>query len=548
MTKKIFRSIVAVALAVLAAGAVMTLGCLYHYFGQLQEEQLADELSLAAEAVEETGEEYLQRVGSRRYRLTWVGPDGSVLYDTQADKSTMENHAGREEIKAALEGREGMSTRYSATLLERTLYRARRLEDGSVLRISTAQATVLALAVGMIPPILAVLILALLLSGVLARRLSKRIVKPLDELDLEHPLECEAYEELAPLLGRISEQNRLLRAQMVELGRRSAEFAQITDSMREALVLLNQQGIILHINPAGRKLFHAPSSCVGGDFLTVERSREVTHAIETALTESHSQAQFERDGREYQLDVSRIESDGATVGAVLLAFDVTEQALAERSRREFTANVSHELKTPLQSIMGSAELIENGVVKPEDMPRFVGHIRTEAERLVTLIEDILRLSQLDEGSRLPFEEVELLEAAEEVAASLKDAAAEKGVTLTVEGEAVSIQTVRRLVTESLFNLCDNAIKYNVEGGRVEVRIERREQGASVTVKDTGIGIPKEHQERVFERFYRVDKSRSKETGGTGLGLSIVKHAVQDLGGTIELESEPGSGTTVRVLL
>ncbi len=548
MRKKIFRSILTVTAAVLAASMLIVMGSFYHYFENVQKARLTDELRLAARAVELGGADYLETVDAQGYRLTWVGPDGHVLYDTHSDAAGMENHLDREEIRAALTNGEGSSSRYSSTLLERTLYYARRLSDGSVLRISAGQASIWGLALGMLLPMLAVAILALLLSWVWAARLSKRVVQPLDRLDLEHILDNDAYEELAPLLRRLDRQHRQIDAQVAELRRKTDEFTQITGSMREGLVLLNEKGVIVNINPAARALFHADPDCEGTAFLTVERSLEINHAIETAMTEGHSQLRFQRDGREYQLDVSRIASDGAAVGAVLLAFDVTEEAFAERNRREFTANVSHELKTPLQSIMGSAELLENGLVKPEDIPRFVGHIRTEAGRLVTLIEDIIRLSQLDEGGQLPWEEVDLLETARTVAATLQDAAATKNVTLTVSGQAVTLRSVRRLVTETLFNLCDNAIKYNVEGGAVEVSVQPNGQGAILTVRDTGIGIPPEHQERVFERFYRVDKSHSRDTGGTGLGLSIVKHSVQYLGGAIDLESEPGKGTTVRVTL
>lgn len=546
MKKKIFHSIVTVAVAVFAVSIVIIMGVLYSYFADIQERQLSDELLLAVTAVEKNGMEYLEALDSQRYRLTWVAEDGSVLYDTQADKSAMENHADREEIREAMESREGVSSRYSTTLLEHTLYAARRLSDGSVLRISSSRATIWILALGMFQSIAVILIFALILSGVLADRLSNHIVKPLNQLDLEHPLENDTYDELSPLLRRIDKQHRQIDIQLMELRRKTDEFTQITGNMREGLVLLNEKGIVLNINPAARSLFHAIPGCVGMDFLSVERGHGVSLAIEIAMSEGHSQIHFERDGREYQLDVSRIESDGEAVGAVLLTFDITEEAFAERSRREFTANVSHELKTPLQSIMGSAELIENGLVKPEDMPRFVGHIRTEAGRLVTLIEDIIRLSQLDEGDKLPFEEVDLLEVANEVAASLQDAATAKHVNLSVSGEAVFIQSVRRLITESLFNLCDNAIKYNVDGGAVAVSVQQEEGKAVLTVKDTGIGIPPEYQERVFERFYRVDKSRSKETGGTGLGLSIVKHSVQYLGGKIDLKSELGKGTTIQI--
>ena len=546
MTRKIFLSIMAAAAVVLLCSVLIIMGCLYDYFGGVQERQLEDELALAQTGVECSGKTYLKALEGESYRLTWIAPSGEVLFDSQADESSMENHAQREEVRQALETGEGQSSRYSSTLLEKTIYYAKKLTDGSVLRISISRATAGVLVMGMLQPMLVVLAAALILALVLAKRISARIVAPLNRLDLEKPLENDTYEELSPLLTRINQQRRQIDAQLRTLQQKKDEFDQITASMNEGLVLMNEKGTVLSINPAARELFHAETDCVGQDFLTVERSHEISCAIRRALEEGHAELRVERGGREYQLDISRIESEGTVIGAVLLAFDVTEQAFAERNRREFTANVSHELKTPLQSIMGSAELIENGLVKQEDMPRFVGHIRTEAARLVTLIEDIIRLSQLDEGGELPFEPVDLKKLAEEASASLASAAAEKQVTIRVHGDDRQITTVRRLASEIIYNLCDNAVKYNREGGSVDVTIDGTAHGAVVTVQDTGIGIPPEHQSRVFERFYRVDKSHSRQSGGTGLGLSIVKHAVQYLGGRIELESQPGKGTTMRV--
>ena len=546
MTRKIFLSIMAAAAVVLLCSVLIIMGCLYDYFGGVQERQLEDELALAQTGVECSGKTYLKALEGESYRLTWIAPSGEVLFDSQADESSMENHAQREEVRQALETGEGQSSRYSSTLLEKTIYYAKKLADGSILRISISRATAGVLVMGMLQPMLVVLAAALILALVLAKRISARIVAPLNRLDLEKPLENDTYEELSPLLTRINQQRRQIDAQLRTLQQKKDEFDQITASMNEGLVLMNEKGTVLSINPAARALFHAEPDCVGRDFLTVERSHEISCAIRRALEEGHAELHVERGGREYQLDISRIESEGTVIGAVLLAFDVTEQAFAERNRREFTANVSHELKTPLQSIMGSAELIENGLVKQEDMPRFVGHIRTEAARLVTLIEDIIRLSQLDEGGELPFEPVDLKKLAEEASASLASAAAEKQVTIRVHGDDRQITTVRRLASEIIYNLCDNAVKYNREGGSVDVTIDGTAHGAVVTVQDTGIGIPPEHQSRVFERFYRVDKSHSRQSGGTGLGLSIVKHAVQYLGGRIELESQPGKGTTMRV--
>ena len=547
MTKKIFRSMVITAGTVLLASLIIIMGCLYEYFCGVQEQQLKDELSLAAAAVEQGGEDYLTSLQSDRYRLTWVSDDGTVLYDTQADAAAMENHAQRQEIRQALLAGQGESSRYSATLLEKTLYCARRLDDGTVLRISISRATAGVLVLGMLQPFLVVLVVALVLSALLARRLARHIVEPLNQLDLEHPMDNDTYEELSPLLGRINQQRRQIDAHVQELQRKRDEFDQITGNMKEGLVLLNEKGMILSINPAARTLFRTGSACVGQDFLTIERSSDVSHALQTAMEQGHSEIHTEREGREYQMDMSRIESEGAVTGAVILAFDVTEQALAQRNRREFTANVSHELKTPLQSIMGSAELMENGLVKPEDMPVFIGRIRSEAARLVTLIEDIIRLSQLDEGVELPVECVELHALAQETVQSLSDAAEAKSVSLAVTGQPVTVRSVRRLLSELLYNLCDNAIKYNVENGKADVTVSDGDAFVKVAVKDTGIGIPKEDQERIFERFYRVDKSRSKSTGGTGLGLAIVKHIVEQHDAKLEIDSKLGEGTEIRVV-
>ena len=546
MTRKIFRSIVLVAGTVLLASLLLILGYLYDFFGGVQETQLKDELTLASAAVESTGGDYLAQLSSDRFRLTWIAADGSVLYDTQADASSMESHADREEVQQALTTGEGESTRYSATLLQKTLYYARRLGDGTVLRISVSRATAGLLILGVLQPMLLVLAAALILSGVLARRLSKRIVDPLNRLDLDHPLHSGSYEELAPLLGRINQQHREISSQLRTLRRKTDEFDQITGSMKEGLVLLDNAGVVLSINPAAQRLYGVSRASVGQDFLTIDRSRDMSRAIADAVKNGHSEVRSERGGRAYQFDLSRIESGGETVGAVLLAFDVTDQEYAERSRREFTANVSHELKTPLQGIIGSAELIGSGMVKPEDLPRFVGHIHDEASRLVTLIDDIIRLSQLDEGGELPTEEVDLLALSRETAESLRPAAEKKHVTLAVSGESAPVMGVRRLLYEIVYNLCDNAIKYNVEGGSVRVETAYGPETVQLTVSDTGIGIAPDQQERVFERFYRVDKSHSKASGGTGLGLSIVKHAVQLHRGTIALQSEPGKGTCIRV--
>lgn len=549
MSNKIFRSILLAAVIVLLSAALIIVGVMYEYFGGLQEEQLGDELKLAAAGVTEGGQAYLDCVSESGYRLTWIQADGTVLFDSQADASLLPSHADREEVKQALENGTGESTRYSDTLLEKTLYRACRLGDGTVLRISAARATAWYLVLGMLQPISAVLAAALILSWVLARKLSERIVEPLNRLDLEHPLDNGgAYDELSPLLRRIASQRETLDAQVRTLRQKTDEFNETIRNMREGLVLLDEHGRVLSINRAAESLFAADDACIGRDFLTVERAHEVSRAIEKAVSDGHSETRYERDGRAYQLDVSRIDSDGTTVGAVLLSFDITEKEYAEQSRREFTANVSHELKTPLQGIIGSAELIESGMAKPEDVPRFIGHIRTEAARMVTLIGDIIRLSQLDEGGEMPYEEVDVLTVAREAQNALENEAEKKHITLITEGEPIRLTAVRRLIYEIIYNLCDNAIKYNVENGTVRIAVGSDGSDAFIRVADTGIGIPKKDWERIFERFYRVDKSHSKASGGTGLGLSIVKHAVLYLNGRIDLNSETDKGTVITVKL
>ena len=542
MTQKIFRSTVLVAVIVLLCAFGVVMGVLYDHYSGVQVEQLRDELSLAVTGTEQYGNAFLENVDSDRFRVTWIDADGTVLFDTQVDQSTMENHGSREEIQEALASGSGSSVRNSSTLMVRTLYEARRLQDGTVLRISTSQTSAAYLMLGMIQPVILVIVLAIVLSAFLAKRMAAKIVEPLNQLDLEQPLKNDVYEEISPLLHRIHRQHNQIKLQMEQLHRKADEFSHITGAMQEGLVLLDSEGTILSINPAAKRLFEAADDCVGKNFLNIDRSSTMRTAVNDALDKGRGHARANRGGREYQFDLSRIESGGQVMGAVVLAFDITEGVNAERLRREFSANVSHELKTPLQGIIGSAELMENGLVKPEDTPRFVGHIRREAARLVDLVEDIIRLSQLDEGVEMPAEEVDLLALSQEVKAALESAAAAKNVEISVSGDGFTVNGVRRLLYEIVYNLCDNAVKYNVPGGSICVHVE----GKTLTVSDTGIGIPAEHQSRVFERFYRVDKSHSKQSGGTGLGLSIVKHAAQYHNAELSLESQPGQGTKITV--
>lgn len=546
MTNKILKSILSVAVAILMSSLVIITGVLYQYFGSVQKSQLKDELALAACATERLGQSYLEDLDSERYRLTWVDADGMVLFDSHADAETMENHADREEIKEALVSGTGSSIRQSSTLTEQTIYEATRLEDGSVLRISVSRATALVLVIGMLQSITIVLVIAIVLSAWLAHRMAKRVVEPLNNLNLDEPLENDVYEELSPLLHRIHAQHMEIKRQMRTLKHKQDEFDQITGNMKEALVLLDNTGRILSINPAAKTLFNTGIACIGADILTIDRKQNMRLALEEAKAQGHSDFRDKKNGKEYQFDLSRIDSDEKNHGMVILAFDITEQVNAEHNRQEFTANVSHELKTPLQSIIGSAELLGNGIVKEEDIPRFVGHIHKEASRLVTLIDDIIRLSQLDEGIEMPHEDVSLRMLSEEVCETLSDAARIKNISLEVIGDGV-INGVYRLLYEVIYNLCDNAIKYNNPGGSVKVLVEQKAGMICLRVQDTGIGISAEHQDKIFERFYRVDKSHSKQSGGTGLGLSIVKHAVQYHHGKITVESEPNKGTTISIV-
>lgn len=547
MASKIFKSIISAAAVVLLAAFIIITGVLYQYFGNMQQDQLKDELHLAAKAVEKQGEDYLKELDSERYRLTWVMADGTVVFDNYAAPASMENHADRKEIKEALQSGTGSSVRQSATLTEQTFYEAVRLEDGSVLRISVSRITVWVLVLGMLQPTMVVLVIAVLFSAWLAHRMAKRVVEPLNKLDLENPLENDAYEELSPLLHRIHAQHQQIKRQMKTLKCKQEEFEQIVGNMKEALILLDDNGRVLSMNPAAKNLYEVNIPCSGEDFLAIDRKQDMRHAIQTAKEQGHAYFRTKKNGRDYQFDLSSIDSDGKLHGLVILAFDITEQVNAEKNRQEFTANVSHELKTPLQSIIGAAELMKNGIVKEEDVPRFLGHIHQEASRLLSLIEDIIRLSQLDEGTEMAREEISLHEISKEVRETLSDAAKLKDISLEVSGDAGVINGVYGLIYEIIYNLCDNAIKYNNPGGYVKVSVKEQKDSVQLSVKDNGIGIAPEYQDKVFERFFRVDKSHSKQFGGTGLGLSIVKHAVQQHHGKINIKSALNQGTEISII-
>ena len=547
MTRRIFRAICLVALAVFLASVTLIMGILYNYFSQVQQNQLRIEAGLAARGVEENGAAYFEGLDTQSYRITWIGADGTVLFDSDSDASTMENHLEREEVKQAMVSGYGHSARYSSTLMERLLYSAQRLEDGSVIRLAITQNSVLTIMLGLIQPVLLVSLVAVILALALASRVSKTVVRPLNELNLDEPLNNEGFDELSPLLRRIDSQQRQLKGQALELKQKKDEFLAVTSNMSEGLVLLNSSGTILSINNAALTILDADKSCVGQDILTVNRSLEMQKLLEEARTGQRSETKLCLTGREYQLDASPIISGGNIGGVALLLFDITERENAEQLRREFTANVSHELKTPLHSISGCAELMKNGMVKPEDTVRFAGQIYSEAQRLINLIEDILRLSRLDEGAEdMQRERIDLYALSASVIDSLGNEAKENKITLELCGDPAFIWGVRQLVSGMIYNLLDNAIKYNKADGSVKLSVSNEGEFSVVKVSDTGIGIPPEHQSRVFERFYRVDKSHSKEVGGTGLGLSIVKHSAMVHNAKIDLQSTPGKGTSITV--
>ena len=546
MAKKIFRSTMAVGLWVLLLSAALFLGMLYQYFTDRFTQELESETWLVARGVESMGLDYLDGLRTDN-RITWVAQDGTVLYDNEADAAAMENHADREEIQEALFGIQGTARRESATLSQLTIYVAHRLDDGSVIRLAGSQSTVVHLLMAMAPPIVLILIVTLIFAAALSSRLTKRLVRPILELDLERPEDSEVYDELSPLLTRIRRQNDTIRAQMDQLRQQKQEFTALTENMSEGFLLLDAKGRVLSYNTGVLRLLGAAAPAEEASVLTLDRSDVFQQLVEQVLDGRRSQVRMERAGRILQLLGDPVLRDGETAGAVLVLLDVTEREQAEQMRREFTANVSHELKTPLTSISGMAEIMKDGLVKQEDVRGFAADIYQESQRLIRLVEDILHLSRLDEGGGgLERQEIDLLDLARAVEDRLQSTAKQHQVELELTGDHAAIQGLPSVVEEMVYNLCDNAIKYNRPGGKASVRVEDGADAVTVTVSDTGIGIPPEDRERVFERFYRVDKSHSKAIGGTGLGLSIVKHGAALHNAQVELDSAPGKGTTVRL--
>lgn len=547
MTKRIFRSICLVALAVFAASLVLIMGVLYGYFSNVAQNQLKIQTMLAAQGVSHEGIEYFDHLQIHNVRITWIDADGIVLYDSESDTSQMESHLERKEIKDALSQGYGESRRYSTTLMERSLYCAQLLEDGTVIRLSTAQYTVFTLILGMAQPICIVFLAAIIFSVMLAVRLSKKIVKPLNELNLDEPLNNIEYDELSPLLRRIDNQQSQLKCQEELLQRKQKELNAIIGNMKEGMLLLNHNGKIISINPSAKTLLNANSYCIGKDILTISRNLELQEIFIMALDGKAVNQTLMLHERSYQVNANPIVTASFVSGAAILFLDVTEKEKAEQMRREFTANVSHELKTPLHVISGYAELLRNGMVESKDTIPFARKIYAEAQRMIQLVEDVISLSHLDEGvGDMSRKEVNLYALTKTVFLSLEAEAQNAEISLELSGEEAVIYGIPQLLYSILYNLCDNAVKYNHKGGSVTVKVTQDDKVTSVSVKDTGIGIDSAYQERIFERFYRVDKSHSKEVGGTGLGLSIVKHAAKIHNAQIELHSVKGEGTTVIV--
>lgn len=526
-------------------GLAFVVGILYHYFqGQLMGE-LKKEAVYISRGVESTGTDYLKKLNDEDSRITYVDESGKVIYDNEANVESMDNHGHRKEIREAEINGEGADERMSSTLSEKTMYYAVRLENGNVLRVSSNQASVWMLLLQLLPPFVAVLILMLLLSGVFASRLSGKVVEPLNGLDLEHPEENDAYDEVQPLLSKISRQSRQIRLQLEAARRQQKEFSIITENMQEGLLVIDRYTMVLSVNSSVGRLLKVKEVKTGESVYLLNRSEEFRDVVCQVLDGNHEDKILRLDGSDIQVIANPVTRENKTEGAVILLVDVTEKVEREQLRREFSANVSHELKTPLTSISGFAEIMQDGFVKDEDVKVFAGRIYKEAQRLIRLVGDVIRISRLDEGG-LPYqwEKLDLYSLTHDIFSTLHEAAEKQEVHMYMEGGSTVLDTVPTIMEEVLYNVCDNAVKYNRRGGEVFVRLKDGKDAVRVNVRDTGIGIPKEDQERIFERFYRVDKSHSREIGGTGLGLSIVKHGVKTLNGRLWLNSEPGQGTEI----
>lgn len=545
MKKKIFKSIFIVVVSTLFISLVLSFGVMYYYLNNIQENELKTKLAIVAQSVEKYGVDYLKNTEFNRGRITLVEPNGNVIFDNKAKVELLDNHRDREEIQEAIEYGIGYSVRFSDTLMTETVYYSIELNTGNVLRISVEFYSLLNIVTSLVFQLLIVSAIALVLSSFIAKKLANKLVEPLNNLDLEHPMKNNTYAELSPLLNHINAQYIQISNNEKELNRRRNEFTATISNMTEGLVLLDKKKKIISANSAALFFFGLSeyNNIVGSEFLTVERERTIIKAIEESL-DTKQEIEIERFGRIYQLNITCVKYNEEKIqGYIILILDQTLKVKAEKIRREFTANVSHELKTPLHSIMGSAELLENSLVKKEDIPRFIGHIRKESSRLVSIIDDIIKLSVLDEKSQYSFEAISLDDVVNSVVGSLEPISKTKKVTISHQLSQCTIPAIYSLLHDVVYNIIENAVKYNVEDGKVDITLVDLQDKAVLTVKDTGIGIPKQYHDRVFERFFRVDKSHSRTIGGTGLGLSIVKHAMMKLNGRVSYTSVENEGTT-----
>ncbi|HHV5906716.1 TPA: ATP-binding protein [Streptococcus agalactiae] len=548
MTKKIFRTTLSASLGIVLVTILMIMGFLYNYFNHIQREQLRTQTALASQGISFEGKDYFENLKTSNVRITWVDNKGQVLYDTQSDAKHMKNHANRQEIKEAIKSGYGESTRWSATLTEKSIYAAQRLNNGTIVRLSVAQQTIFYLLLGMMSPLAIIILLAIILSVLIARYIAKKVSEPLNNIDLDHPLSNDSYEEITPLLRRLDSHQAKIQHQKLLLQKRQKEFDTIISKIKEGMILLDDQARIVSINAEALKLFQINDDWHGRFMMEVSRDLTLKDLIDQGLKGKKKEANIGIENNHYRVLVRPTTDNNRVTGLVVLLFDVTDQLQMEQLQREFTANVSHELKTPLHVISGYSELLANQMVPNEEVPQFAAKIHKESERLVKLVEDIINLSHLDEQEKLPQETVNLYDLTQKVLEGLQAKADKKHIQINFNGEEAILRGNPVLLNSLVYNLCDNAITYNHEKGQVNVTLKNSPDTIILEVSDTGLGIAEKDKKRIFERFYRVDKSRSKIVGGTGLGLSIVKSALDFHNGSIKVDSHLGQGTTMTVLL
>lgn len=548
MTKKIFRTTLSASLGIVLVTILMIMGFLYNYFNRIQREQLRTQTALASQGISFEGKDYFENLKTSNVRITWVDNKGQVLYDTQSDAKHMKNHANRQEIKEAIKSGYGESTRWSATLTEKSIYAAQRLNNGTIVRLSVAQQTIFYLLLGMMSPLAIIILLAIILSVLIARYIAKKVSEPLNNIDLDHPLSNDSYEEITPLLRRLDSHQSKIQHQKLLLQKRQKEFDTIISKIKEGMILLDDQARIVSINAEALKLFQINDDWYGRFMMEVSRDLTLKDLIDQGLKGKKKEANIDIENNHYRVLVRPTTDNNRVTGLVVLLFDVTDQLQMEQLQREFTANVSHELKTPLHVISGYSELLANQMVPNEEVPQFAAKIHKESERLVKLVEDIINLSHLDEQEKLPQETVNLYDLTQKVLEGLQAKADKKHIQINFNGEEAILRGNPVLLNSLVYNLCDNALTYNHEKGQVNVTLKNSPDTITLEVSDTGLGIAEKDKKRIFERFYRVDKSRSKIVGGTGLGLSIVKSALDFHNGSIKVDSHLGQGTTMTVLL